>query len=270
VVSVGFPADGCGRAGSRGPEGINNTNPVLDKTGTYAAVVQENRIGPGNRFFFLAGTFGGSATPTVTVPKGMVLFFPTINVQIDNAVDPAPDPALVAHEPCQIAAMLIDTNEVVQSATLDGQPIATFRMRSMPFAYKVAEAHSVYTYFGLVGPQFEGTIAPYCTDGYWAVLGPLAPGQHVLEFHAADKTGFAVDVIYYLTVLQTCGDKRCRPSPCTLLSRHTGSIITPVRLPRSRRLRSQPSRRVKYVAQGGNVVNTRPPASKYNHGEIVG
>jgi hypothetical protein len=182
------------------PDGVNNTHPVLDKTGTYAAVGQENGIGPGNKYFFLAGTFGGSATRTVTVPQGKTLFFPIINVQIDNAVDPMPDPKLVAHETCEMAAAFIDGNEVVQSATVDGQPLATWRVQSMPFAYRVLEADSVYDYFGLVGPQFEGTVAPSCTDGYWAVLEPLAPGQHVLAFHASDKTGFALDVTYYLTV----------------------------------------------------------------------
>lgn len=41
-----------------------NSNPVLDSTGAYAAAGQENGIGPGNKYFFLAGTFGG-------MPRGM-------------------------------------------------------------------------------------------------------------------------------------------------------------------------------------------------------
>ena len=38
-----------------------NTNPVLDSTGEYATAGQEDGIGPGNKFFFLAGTFGGTS-----------------------------------------------------------------------------------------------------------------------------------------------------------------------------------------------------------------
>jgi hypothetical protein len=56
-----------------------NTNPVLDATGAYAAAGQANGIGPGNKFFFLTGTYGSDVVRTVTVPKGKALFFPVIN-----------------------------------------------------------------------------------------------------------------------------------------------------------------------------------------------
>src|SRR4051794_14670690 len=36
-----------------------NTNPVLDSTGQFARAGQANGTGPGNRYFFLAGSFGG-------------------------------------------------------------------------------------------------------------------------------------------------------------------------------------------------------------------
>src|SRR5262245_53202185 len=48
--------------------GGTNTNPVLDSTGAYATAGQANGIGPGDKYFFLAGTFGGTAVRTVTVP----------------------------------------------------------------------------------------------------------------------------------------------------------------------------------------------------------
>lgn len=44
--------------------GGTNTNPLLDSTGAYATVGQENGIGPGDKFFFLTGTFGGDDTQT--------------------------------------------------------------------------------------------------------------------------------------------------------------------------------------------------------------
>src|SRR5512143_733910 len=68
--------------------GGTNSNPVLDSTGAYAAAGQEDGIGPADRFFFLAGTFGGDAVRTVTVPAGKTLFFPINNWDVDNAVDP--------------------------------------------------------------------------------------------------------------------------------------------------------------------------------------
>ena len=54
--------------------GGTNTNPVLDSTGAYAATGQPDGIGPGNNYFFLAGTFGGDDTRTLTIPHGEALF----------------------------------------------------------------------------------------------------------------------------------------------------------------------------------------------------
>jgi hypothetical protein len=73
--------------------GGTNTNPAVDSTGEFAAVGQEDGIGPGNKFFFPAGTFGGDAVRTVTVPRGKALFFPVIASNFDNAVPfPEVDP----------------------------------------------------------------------------------------------------------------------------------------------------------------------------------
>jgi hypothetical protein len=174
-----------------------NTNPVLDSTGAYAAAGQERGIGPGNKYFFLAGSFFGDVTRTVTVPKDKILFFPIYNVQIDNAV-PEPE-GLSARQMCDIAVSLVN-NVTEQYARLDGVPIETFRMLSKPFSYKMVDENSLYDYFGLFGPQFEGNIAPSCADGYWAVIERLAPGNHVLEFGSADSSGFAINIVYNLTV----------------------------------------------------------------------
>ena len=75
-----------------------------------------------------------------------------------------------------------------------------FRTKSPVFSYTVPDENSLYDYFGLVGPQFEGTIKPAVADGYWAYIPPLPPGAHVVEFGAADTSGFSLNVTYLLTV----------------------------------------------------------------------
>ena len=52
----------------------------------YAAVGQEGGIGPAKKYFFLVGTFGGTADRTVTVPKGKALFFPLASFPPNVAV----------------------------------------------------------------------------------------------------------------------------------------------------------------------------------------
>jgi hypothetical protein len=179
--------------------GGTNTNPLLDPTGEYATAGQENGIGPGDKFFFLTGTFGGDATRTVTVPYGKALFFPIFNYEADNALDPPTDdgvPELKA-----IAKAKIDAATELD-ATFDGDPVKIFRSTSPTFDYTVPDENSIYDYFGLVGPQFEGRIKPAVADGYWAYIPPPSPGKHVLKFHSADNTGFSLNVTYNLTVGQ--------------------------------------------------------------------
>jgi hypothetical protein len=177
--------------------GGTNTNPLVDSTGAYATVGQENGIGPGDKFFFLTGTFGGDATRTVTVPQGKALFFPIFNYDADNALDPPTDdgvPELKA-----IAKAKIDAATELD-ATFDGNPVKIFRSTSPTFKYTVPDENSIYAYFGLKGPQFEGTIKPAVSDGYWAYIPPPSPGEHLLKFHSADSSGFSLNVTYHLTV----------------------------------------------------------------------
>lgn len=177
--------------------GGTNTNPVLDSTGEFARAGQEHGIGPADKFFFLAGAFGGDVTRTVAVPGGKALFFPIINHTADNAFDPPTDytvPTLKA----MVKASIDATTEL--TATFDGKALAIFRAASPTFDYTVPDENSIYDYFGLVGPQFEGRVKPAVADGYWAYIPPPSPGPHVLMFHSANSEGFSLDVRYELTV----------------------------------------------------------------------
>jgi hypothetical protein len=179
--------------------GGTNTNPVLDSTGAYAAVGQQHGIGPGDKYFFLAGTFGGAATRTVTVPRGKGLFFPVANYEADNAVAPPTNYSV----PQLRALTKANIDGIIPSslfATLDGAPVEFFRTKSPVFAYTLPDENSLYTYFGEFGPQFEGTVKPAVSDGYWAFTPPLPRGQHVVAFGAASTSGFTLNVTYFLTV----------------------------------------------------------------------
>ena len=174
-----------------------NTNPVLDTTGQFAASGQEAGIGPADKYFFLAGNFGGKTVRSVSVPSGKTLLFPIYNFEADNAVDPPTNHTVP--ELKKIASGNIDTF-THSSATLDGAPIATFRSTTPVFGYTLPDQDSIYDYLGLVGPQFEGRIKPAVADGYWAVLEPTQ-GFHVLHFTAYNPTfPFTLDVTYNLTI----------------------------------------------------------------------
>ncbi len=182
---------------SRIPNIMTNTNAVLDSTGEFAANLQADGIGPGNKYFFLVATLFGEATRTVTVPKGKSLFFPLINTDVDNATNPPTHytvPKLRAIAKSNIDAV---TNRF---ATLNGFPVQSSRLKSPVFSYKLPSQNSLYAYFGFMGPQFEGTVKLAVSDGYWAVVPPLPSGHYILEFGGADSNGLDVHVKYNLTV----------------------------------------------------------------------
>lgn len=183
--------------------GGTNTFPILDTTGRFAAVGQENGIGPANKYFFLVGTFpdAGAVTRNVTVPKGKTLFFPVINGEFDNAVPLPHDPPTPYTVPVlrQQAKDQIDKT-TKHEAKFDGRPVRDFRVVSPVFGYTLPRKNTIYDYFKQFGPQFEGTVKPAVSDGFWASIPPPAPGSHVLRFKAANSDGFSLDVTYNLTV----------------------------------------------------------------------
>jgi hypothetical protein len=163
-------------------------NPILDATGANCAQGQEDDV------WFLAGTFGGPAvTRSCTIPAGKPIFFPIIN-QI--AFRPFGFETLLDLR--RLAAGLIDRVTILQ-ASIDGksvQGLSNFRVRSSPFTVIVPAG-------GLVPPgsvSVPGTSDSIVSDGYWLLLSPFAPGQHVLQFRAQTSDGFMVGVAYNVTV----------------------------------------------------------------------
>ncbi len=173
-----------------------NTNPLLDSTGDFAQGMSHPK-GPGDKYYFLGGTFGGDAVRTVEIPHGKSLFFPVVNTESDNAVDPVTH--FTASELSAIAKANVDAT-ATKTCTFDGVDVPLFRTQSPPFAYTLPNHDSVYQYFGLTGPQFQGTVYPAVSDGWWAVVPAPAPGAHVLHFTASNPSPFSLDVTYDLIV----------------------------------------------------------------------
>jgi len=162
-------------------------NPNLDTTGENCAQGQQDDV------WFLAGTFGGTATRTCTIPAGKPIFFPLIN---NLAFKPSGRETLLDLR--RLAGGLIDDVTVLQ-ATIDGEAVQNlfgFRVRAPSFTV-IAPPR------GLVPPgqlSVPGNTDPIVSDGYWLLLSPLPAGQHVIHFHAETSGGFVVDVTYHLTI----------------------------------------------------------------------
>jgi hypothetical protein len=160
-------------------------NPVADATGENCGVGQAGQV------WFLAGTFGGSASRSCAVPAGRALFFPVVNSAF-IATDEGETEAL-AHTASAARIDGVDTTSLtaeIDGVSVDG--LDQYRAHSPTFYVAPPEGNL----FGLPA----GTYGPAAADGYWLMLPPLAPGSHTLHFGGAFASGTTVSVTYQLLV----------------------------------------------------------------------
>jgi hypothetical protein len=164
------------------------THPILDQTGDHCGAGQVDSV------WFLAGTFGGNAERSCTIPPGQPIFFPIVNSAglkawgYETLLDLR-----------KLAAVAVDQVEHM-SVTIDGveleeEFLLQQRVRSPAFSV-IARAKGVFP------PGFTkvpGNADQIVSDGYWLLLEPLEPGAHELHFSAAGPL-FSLDVTYHLTV----------------------------------------------------------------------
>jgi hypothetical protein len=169
-------------------------NPQLDETGEDCAQSQ-NQTGP---VWFLAGTGGGSAERTCTVPAGKAILIPIINAAYLRTAGETEEEMRTG------AKEWIDTVTTLE-ASINGtslQDIWNYRVQS-PFFNDTLPNDNVLG-------EPEGTYLA-TSDGYWVFLEPLPPGQHEIRLHGAiiDPTAisptpsFETAVTYHLIVSDT-------------------------------------------------------------------
>ena len=174
-----------------------NNNPMLDTTGAFAGIDQ-----PGGSVFFLGYGLGLVSPPVVrrlTVTEDKYLFFPIETFENDN-VDHCP--------PCfSIDELRQEAANVVSSATglhaqIDGIEITNIlehRAISPVFNLFYTNADNIHSY--AFKHPVSGLIDPMIVDGYWLMVEPLSPGDHVVQFGGRlPGFFFPVEVIDYITV----------------------------------------------------------------------
>jgi hypothetical protein len=186
-----------------GPEG---ENAVQDETGEFCAVNQ-----PKGKVWFLAGSLGLTGVErTCTIPRKRALFYPPVT-QLWTDCPGTPDEDLTDAEVRNILTTLAGGDPACQlTSTLDGAAISTLqiltvRTQSPTFTILLPENHIPV---GGCEPALPaGETGRSISEGYWVMLPPLSPGEHVLTLHGAacdPVTGavlFENGVTYHLTVL---------------------------------------------------------------------
>ncbi|HJU35459.1 MAG TPA: hypothetical protein VJ695_10085 [Nitrososphaera sp.] len=159
------------------------TNPAKDMTGKHCC---QNQSGP---IWFLAGTFGGSATRKCTVPSGKAIMFPILEKECSFVEDTD-----IRTETDLISRATDETSRISHIETsIDGialQNLNRYRVQTPVFEI-VFPKNNVY------GVKEGPTRAT--SNGFWILLEPLSPGEHTIYFKAAHrKPDFQTEVTYQL------------------------------------------------------------------------
>jgi hypothetical protein len=167
-----------------------DANPVGDPTGRYCGQNQEGPV------WFLAGTFGGSAERTCTIPEGKAILFAPVNVECSYAEFPDLKSEADLRECAKSGQDLVTELDV----TVDRLKVENLSRVQSPLFNLTLPENNV---FGL-----PATTTKAVSDGDWVFLKPLPPGNHTIHSKGVSvdftTTGtapaFVSDVIYHLTV----------------------------------------------------------------------
>ena len=173
------------------PHGVN---PLSDPDGTQCAIGQQGPV------WFLAGTGGGPATRSCTIPAGKAILFPIINFLNDYPCpdadfEPAPGQTLEAFLQ-EGAKPFVDQADVLR-VTVDGnriRQVRQYRAVSKLFSFTAAADNAVSD------PCLTGSPQLGTSDGYWIMLQPLPSGPHMLSFKGTTTGGFSTEVTYTLSI----------------------------------------------------------------------
>ena len=165
-------------------------SPLKDNIGVNCAQSQSGPV------WFLAGTFGGAAVRTCTIPAGKAVMFPIYNAECSYVEYPQ------YKTESELRACAKDQADKVTNldASIDGLKIEDlqqkYRAQSPLFDLKLPNNNV----FGL-SPGPTKSVA----DGFWIILQPLSVGKHELHFSGASvdftssgTLNFATEVTYHL------------------------------------------------------------------------
>lgn len=154
-----------------------NVAPLTDTTGAACRTAQHGPV------WFLAGTSGGSASRSCLIPEGKALMVPLLNLlDVNTAAQPA------AELRAEIAGCLDNPAELylaIDGVAVSAKVLNGLRVKSIAFDV-------VYPDLG------AGVFSPAVSDGYYAMIAPLAVGTHTIQFGGTSNgcqypaTGFYV------------------------------------------------------------------------------
>lgn len=177
-----------------------NTNPQLDCEGRWATYRQ-----PDPDVFLIAPLNGATppCTRRFTVPAHKYILMPILALSLDNlfTADPLPPDDMY-----KVLDSVLNPPGYLR-ATLDGVSIPNLeshRATAPPFSFVFESPDNTLSCF--YGHPVIGLVDPIIFDGYWLMLEPLGPGDHVL--HTAGDLNVPIIIPHDLTCYISVVDNR--------------------------------------------------------------
>jgi hypothetical protein len=152
-----------------------------------------------DKIVFLGATTGGSASRSCALLAGTSVLVPLINIEC-SSLEPSPFfGATPAERRACAEGFAADFTDLF--LTINGVPVGDLsrhRVQSQPFGFSPVAGNT----FG-IPPGTGGSVS----DGYWALLDPLAPGTYDVAFGGAYQPDpaqpplFSTDTTYHLRVV---------------------------------------------------------------------
>lgn len=167
-----------------------NHSPLYDKTGGYCALGQHGDV------WFLAGNAGGKSTRRCTIPAGMQVLIPLVNVGCTFEAAPPFN---------SLTACLADTVDFINGiGAYQGQGFQ--RSISINDVDRTAESHfGASKPFAAVVPRngifgYAAGVYPAADVGQYYLSAPLTAGTMKVQVMASGY-GFSLDVTYHLNIV---------------------------------------------------------------------
>ncbi len=158
-------------------------SPLVDLTGEKCSI---NQSGP---IWFLAGTPGGSAERSCSIPADKAVMFPIINVECNSVKDSNEEGELI-----RCVKSDVDTIRFFD-ATIDGMLIhrlQQYRVRTPVFSVELPAENIL----GVIAGDIR-----VISDGYYLLLKPMESGTHLIQFGGSCLVGAVhVGATWHITI----------------------------------------------------------------------
>ena len=153
-------------------------NPVLDRTGNYAEIGQQN-----DNVFFLAGKLANKdrnfPNRLCTISSKKSILFPVINCE-SNQLEL---PELRTHQDIIERVKKDEDSIIKKECFVDGLRIPAQRVKSDPAIFQLSMTED--NLFNVKG----GGSTFAASEGYWVFLKPLPVGKHAISFEGSCEYG---------------------------------------------------------------------------------